>query len=209
MSAFRTVPLGLAAGLVLPIDLRRNKKLMLGLYEIEISRHVRRFARRGYKTFDVGGQSGYYALTFARLTDSNVISFDCDPDSCTEMEMAFAHNRALGRRISVICKYVGEQSSATDVSLDDIAFSQRGFVPDVVKMDIEGAEYRALLGARRILRERRPHLIIETHSPEVDAECRRLLVGVGYTPTVVEPRRWLPDYRPTPFNRWLIAEGHW
>jgi hypothetical protein len=57
------------------------------------------------------------------------------------------------------------------------------------------------------LRERRPNLIIEVHSRELEDGCGRLLRGAGYSPKVVNPRRWLKDNRPGAHNRWLVAEG--
>jgi FkbM family methyltransferase len=55
------------------------------------------------------------------------------------------------------------------VALDDYARACAQW-PDVVKLDIEGSEYAALLGATAIL-ERRPHWVIETHP--------RQMVGAG------------------------------
>ena len=56
------------------------------------------------------------------------------------------------------------------VSLDDYA-REHAHTPDVMKIDIEGSEFLALEGARRILQNRRPDLVIETHGLE--------LLGIG------------------------------
>jgi hypothetical protein len=93
------------------------------------------------------------------------------------------------------------------VSLDDVAYGQDGFLPDFVKMDIEGGEFDALLGAERLLSERVPGLIVEVHSLEIEKQCGRFLQALGYKPIVVSPRRWLRDNRPTGHNRWLVAPG--
>jgi FkbM family methyltransferase len=63
------------------------------------------------------------------------------------------------------------------VALDDfIAYG--GLVPSVVKMDIEGAEHDALLGAGRMISEIRPALILE-QSPS-DMRCHALLTAARY-----------------------------
>jgi hypothetical protein len=62
-------------------------------------------------------------------------------------------------------------------------------------------------GARRILAERRPHLVIETHGRDVERACAELLREYGYAPLVVDQRRVLKEGRPNPENRWLVAEG--
>jgi hypothetical protein len=45
-------------------------------------------------------------------------------------------------------------------------------------MDIEGAEYDALLGAKRLIENVRPHLILE-QNPQ-DSKCFELLASIGY-----------------------------
>ena len=80
-------------------------------------------------------------------------------------------------------------------------------MPDLVKLDVEGKEHTVLRGAARLLSERRPHLIVETHSQDLDDACRETLVSYGYPIETVEPRRWLPDVRPAPLNRWLVGRG--
>jgi hypothetical protein len=88
------------------------------------------------------------------------------------------------------------------VTLDDEA-------PDagLVKVDVEGAETWVLSGAARLLAGRRPHVIVETHSPELERECGDLLLRNGYRPRVVCGRRFLRQDRDDAFNRWLVAEG--
>jgi hypothetical protein len=102
---------------------------------------------------------------------------------------------------------VTDRTVGADVTLDETAFSREGFVPDLVKLDIEGWELKALRGAARLLAERRPHVVVETHSAELERECRDLLVVHGYAPQVVAPGRWLAEVREG-HNRWLVAEGH-
>ena len=79
-------------------------------------------------------------------------------------------------------------------------------MPDLVKIDVEGKEVAAIRGAERLLAEL-PHVIVETHSEDLDAACRRLLEGQGYSVRAVEPRRWLPEVRTAGFNRWCVARG--
>ena len=93
------------------------------------------------------------------------------------------------------------------VSIDDLAYREGGFIPDLVKMDVEGSEVAALRGAQRLLAERKPHIIIETHSEDLDAGCRWLLEDHGYAVQTVEPRSWLPEVRTLGFNRWVVARG--
>jgi FkbM family methyltransferase len=62
------------------------------------------------------------------------------------------------------------------VALDDIA-SAGDFRPSFIKMDIEGAEFHALEGMKRLLAEARPVVALE-QSP--DMRCHALLTASGY-----------------------------
>lgn len=205
----RRLPVGIAAGIRFNVDLDHHKRLYLGLYEIELNRYLKRFCKRGYTSFDVGGQWGYDALVLAKLTGGRVISFEAEPSFCEVMRWTFSNNPGLSPLLSVRHGWVGARSDPAggQVTLDEVAYSEDGFVPDVIKIDIEGAELDALRGAKRILHERKPSLIIETHSEDLEAGCSALLREHGYDPGVVAPRKWLRDHRPSTFNGWLVAEG--
>lgn len=59
------------------------------------------------------------------------------------------------------------------MSLDE--FAALHAPPDVIKIDIEGAEARVLAGAARLLAERRPIVICEVHGREERELVRQLL----------------------------------
>lgn len=199
----RTVFAGLARGVRMRIDFASQTRMYLGLYEIELDRHLRRILRPGLLAFDVGAQHGYDALAIANRTVSPVAAFECDPGCLAGMRESFELNPRLARLIQLVEATVG--NGPGDLRLDDWAYGQ-GFVPDFIKIDIEGSELRALESAERILQERRPSLIVEVHSPELEREAGRLLVTHGYRIVVVSQRRLLPDHRPLGrHNRWLVA----
>lgn len=201
------LPLGIGRGLRIELDLRHRMRLYLGLYEIELNRHLRRLCPPGTPAFDVGGQEGYHALVLARLGRAPVVSFECEPEACARMERSFAANPSLRPPPRACCAIVGERTDAraARLTLDDAAFGPGGLVPGFVKIDIEGDEAAALRGAARLLAERRPGMIVETHGADVERECADLLRAAGYRVGVVEPRRWLADARPASHNRWLVA----
>lgn len=67
-------------------------------------------------------------------------------------------------------------------------------VPDVMKVDVEGAEFLLLQGAANLLRSHSPRLVIETHGLEVAKKCLHLLFSHGYSVAVcvqphIEPNR--------------------
>jgi len=62
----RTVRFGLGRGLRIDADITQHKRLLVGLYELELNRWLRRLCRPGYTAYDVGGQLGYDALVLAK-----------------------------------------------------------------------------------------------------------------------------------------------
>lgn len=53
-------------------------------------------------------------------------------------------------------------------------------VPDVVKIDVEGAELAVLRGMGRVLSRRMPRILLETHSSELRTDCEAVLFHLGY-----------------------------
>jgi FkbM family methyltransferase len=54
-------------------------------------------------------------------------------------------------------------------------------MPDVLKIDVEGAERLLLDGGTRFFREASPRLVIETHGLAVSRQCLHFLFDHGYT----------------------------
>ncbi len=78
------------------------------------------------------------------------------------------------------------------ISLDDFCdkFALR---PDFLKMDIEGAEYDALLGAKKTISQCRPKLLIELHHFDGNAATNpvpKLLMEWSYRIQWIERWEW-------------------
>lgn len=203
----RRLPFGIAAGIRIEIDFSVQTKMFLGMYEVELNKHLRRLVRPGCKSFDVGAQFGYDALILAKLSGARVASIECDAGVIPELRRNIESNPTLRDHIELIDGFVAATTDPArgTVALDDLAYGGGLFVPDFIKMDIEGGELDALMGSRRILEERRPDLLIETHSAQLEAECLDFVGAYGYRGSIVDARRFLPDYRPTEHNRWFVA----
>jgi hypothetical protein len=204
----RRLPLGLGRGITMEIDFDRDARYWLGLYEVELSRHIRALCAPGSACFDLGSASGYYALVFAQRGASRVLALEADPNVSARLRRNVAANPELAPRIEVSERRIGVETAEGALPLDELAYGADGVVPDLVKMDVEGNEVLALRGAQRLLAERKPHVIVETHSEDLDAGCRWLLEDHGYAVEAVEPRRWAPEVRTLDFNRWCVARGN-
>jgi len=68
----------------------------------------------------------------------------------------------------------------TVVRLDTIVHAEGFAKPDLIKLDVEGAEAMALEGARAMLSDLRPHLIIELHGVRPARDVLQILWSIGY-----------------------------
>ncbi len=199
---------GLARGLRVEADPRAPLHVYLGTAELEIARYVRELARPGMCCYEVGSHNAYYALILARLTGGPVMAFDFDAAALARIERNLALNPELAGAIEVVRAYVAHERDPLvgAETLDHLVATRAAPAPDLIVVDVEGAETSVLTGARELLGGGRPHVIVETHSPAGEADCARLLRECGYRPLVVERRRWLAEDR-RGHNRWLIARG--
>lgn len=69
----------------------------------------------------------------------------------------------------------------TVTTLDRVVTQQGLQRVSLVKIDVEGAESRVLAGAAETLKQHRPNLIVELHTPEQDLAVSAALRSVGYT----------------------------
>ena len=198
----RRILFGPAAGVVMNIDFAHQARMFFGLYEMELAPYLRRLVRPGSRCFDVGAHVGYHSLMFARLSRQPVVAFE--PDAAAALRLR--ENLALNRfDIRLVPLAVGAADGDKTISLDRAAATH--FVPDLVKIDIEGGEVDALAGAARLLQTRRPHLIVETHGLDLERSCAARLGACGYAPRAIRPRRFFAETRPALHNGWLVCEG--
>jgi FkbM family methyltransferase len=133
---------------------------------------------------DAGGCWGDTALYFAQEA-AQVFCFECIPSNLKIMSENLALNPSLGAKIRVVQKALWNKSgdkmifqetgpgsrassdgTGVDVetqSLDDFVTVNSVKRVDFIKMDIEGAEPEALIGAERTIRKHRPQLAISLY----------------------------------------------
>lgn len=202
----RKLPSGIGRGLRMSIDFHEGQtRIFLGLYETELNPSLRRVCQPGLNCFDIGGNVGYDALVLAKLTGGQVLSVECDQEMSRHLGANVALNGEMATRIKVWSGMVGATSShsESEITIDDL--TDQFFTPDVVKVDIEGAEVAALKGATRLLSSSKPSWIIEVHSQALEEQCLEVLTAHGYVPEIVGQRRWFSDHRPLAHNRWIVA----
>ena len=198
---------GLAKGMLMESDLRDQLQLYLGLYEREIRRYLLRLMPRCVTCVVIGAHEGYYTLAFLRSGAQRVVA--CEP--APVVERLFRNAEFNGYRLngyfSVERRFIGEGEGKEWLTVADLVL--RLPRPILLKVAIEGGEFCALQSA-----EGCPFLgelcwVIETHSKELEAKCEYWLRSHGYRPRIIRNAVWrklMPEKRPAPHNRWLIAD---
>ena len=147
---------------------------------------VRIAVESGDTVIDAGGCFGDTALIMAGSAgaDGRVYSFEPVPDQIVVFERNLARNPDLASRIVIVRKAASSDSGRTvgfsrigagsrettkgeiaveTLSIDDLVEGEGLPKVDFIKMDIEGAETRALKGAMRTIRRFRPKLGISVY----------------------------------------------
>lgn len=199
-----SVLFGPAKGVQLRLDPNHHAPLMLGYYELELVSSLKRFAAHADCVFDVGGAFGYDALMLAQIAPGRVVTFEPLPDKVMQMQHNLELNRSLADRVVVRAEPLGAPGDGV-ATVDEMAAIYGA--PKFIKIDVDGGEVDVLRGAERTLLDHRPHLVIETHSPELERQSGDLLLAAGYRPRIKHNRKVLVEHRPSPHCRWLIAEG--
>lgn len=106
--------------------------------------------------------------------------------SDSEKEVEFSYNKILAESNTYVEStviYTGERIKVKCYSIDGLV--EMGYpAPNVIKIDIEGAEYDALIGATNTLIKYKPNLLLATHNckvPGVKEKCLAYLKELGYT----------------------------
>jgi len=186
------------------IDFHYDTAWFFGIHERELHPYFRRLVTKGCRCFDVGGYRGWHAITFAKMSGSDVVTFEAQPKAIARMERSFA---CTGLSIKIVPGFVSQTNDERHITLDRAADDH--FVPDFIKMDIDGGEAVAFRGATRILSDRKPSLVIEVHSEDMETDCLEQLRQYGYDPVRIEQKRGriIKESRGKGYNRWLVCEG--
>lgn len=119
------------------------------------------------------GKNNIRLLPIAVSDTEKEVEFSNDPasrDGNTYITGSYIFNNAAGK-IKVHCD-----------SIDGLI--AKGYkVPDIIKIDVEGAEYDVLLGARKTIEQNHPFILLATHDCHlhgVQQKCVALLQELGY-----------------------------
>lgn len=190
-----------------PLDHVHAHSILRGTLEVSVQEALRRTLAPGAVFYDVGANIGFFSLLAARLVGrtGRVIAFEPVPESAESITAASSLNGfgwvgveqvALGAQAgqgelcvvedaswSRLMSY-GQHALTTQklpvvvAKLDDLITSNHVPVPDVIKIDVEGAELEVLDGMSQLIEVHQPIIICELHV--TNHEFARRMSRYGY-----------------------------
>lgn len=195
---------------VMEIDFRRSEERIFlgGRYEKGLVSFFRRRIGEGAIVFDVGAYIGYYTLLFSYLIGpkGKVIAFEPFSAHCERLLRNLKLNNitnvtveqcALADKIGCEILYIPnasikaslvrqdgiKQEIIRTLTLDEYTTVNK-LVPDMVKIDVEGAEERLIHGAQELLKNHNPLLVIEFNNEFDHDRVTDMLIKLGYKRSV-------------------------
>ena len=174
----------------------------LGSYESEKQKVFEKYIHAENVVFDIGAHAGFYSLLASILVGprGKVLAFEPLPRNIRFLHEHLRINHVTNVR--VINSAVGDRKGIARFSdtgdsfqgrltidgeiqvnvvcLDNLWEQAELPLPDVIKLDVEGAEFAVLLGAERLIHTARPIIFLATHGEEVQHRCEMWLRNAEY-----------------------------
>lgn len=184
---------GELAGSNLWVDLSCEKYYWLGTHEERVQRLLARRVKPGFVVYDIGAHVGFFTLLFSRLvgTVGLVYAFEPLPENFDRLTANIKANSLSNIEASPLAlsdedgnaTFVRDASSfkgclAQEEPADakslvrvqaariDTIVSRGARPPDLLKIDVEGAEAAVIRGSVRTIEAYRPWMLVEIHSPQ-------------------------------------------
>lgn len=156
--------------------------------------------------YDIGGRFGYFARLAlnAGVAPGAIYTFDAYP-----LHYYFLRKNCKSGGINTVFAQLGATDDRNQTAIDEFVRSNPG--PDIVKIDVEGAEHEVLQGMAQLLGDSSPDVYVELH-PELLADrgtdvsaVTSLLADAGLELTVTDHRSEEASWQP--FDSSSLPEG--
>lgn len=178
-----------------PTDYVCRDLFWAGAKDVAQMRALRPHLPRGGVMFDLGANFGYYAIVMARALEQDCVIHAFEPDgvaaarleanlalndiSCISVHRCGVSDHGGAASLQRVQGNSGAASLVDGhdfplVTLDAFCADHGIQRVDVVKIDVEGAELRALRGAAGVLTRHRPTLLLELNAQALRAQGARI-----------------------------------
>ena len=168
----------------------------LGNDELDKQEALTKFLSRDSTIFDVGAHAGFFTLAFSRLAPNGKV-FAFEPLAENTSNLIDHINLNGCKNVTIYQAAVTDQTGFTGfrldsssmmgnvdtdgsyrvatISLDSLVTDYDIPIPNLIKMDIEGAESSALAGARHIMSQQKTVIFLALHGDEQQSLCHAIL----------------------------------
>ncbi len=177
-----------------------RSNFFLGTYEIRQTQAFVAAVKPGDVVYDVGAHYGYYALLASALAgpSGKVLALEPSPSNLPYLRAHVELNRCTNVTVveTAISNYDGTARFENRTGSGRAHLSPKGLVevpvtsldaltqtqplPDIMKIDVEGAEMEVLNGAKQLIARSKPAIFLSTHSDELYATSRDFLRSFDY-----------------------------
>lgn len=197
--------------------------------EINLSKYLVRHLQAGQNFADIGAHFGYYSLLAKALIGESgrVLSLEASPQTykillanCKHSPQILPLNLAVGASAEYLnfyqykgpyseynsflpsqhipLKYCDKTVSISVQTLTHI-FETSNFLPDFIKIDVEGAEESAIIGLIPHFKINKPIIIMEYHSDLPHKKASTILLEHDYSMNLID-QEGLPQKITSPFE---------
>jgi FkbM family methyltransferase len=175
----------------------------LGSYELKkVSLFIKTIKDKKLKViYDIGAHVGYYTLISSKCVgDTGIVySFEPNPQNIFYLKKHIEINKVNNVNVveTAVSDFIGEANFDTtsntsmgkiadkgvkirSITIDYFVFENNNNPPEIMKIDIEGAELDALRGAKETITKFHPIIFLSLHSNELYKECKWLLNSYSY-----------------------------
>ena len=203
------VDAGPAKGVTFALRMPDDKGILTGAYEIDLATRLAKAIRAGDVAYDIGSWHGFFAGVMVASGARQVHVFEPLPANTERLETFISlnperdirlHKCAVGAAPGEMDLVVMPETSmakleASDfqkdvltgdrvrvrvVSIDDMVASGQLPLPQVMKVDVEGAELLVFKGALDTIRRAKPQIFCEVHSSGLLEACEEFFSSLGY-----------------------------
>jgi FkbM family methyltransferase len=152
--------------------------------------------------FDIGANVGFYTLLLSKMAGHQglVVAFEPVPNNCDFLRRHVTINSCN----NVVVRELALTDFDGSASFDPTHSSSQGHLaeqgslnvrcaridslvaageippPDIMKIDVEGAEVGVLSGTREVIARNKPVIFLATHGEQPQRECCSMLQELGY-----------------------------
>jgi FkbM family methyltransferase len=173
----------------------------IGFYELQKQKKVIEIVKKNDICYDVGANVGFYTLLFSEIVQDGglVIAFEPSPNNINYLKKCQKINNLTNVKVieAAVADMSGEcffdlslnssvgrisdngKLKVKSISLDDF-IANGANPPNIIKIDVEGAELKVLRGSTKLLQKYHPKIFLATHNSNINKDCIEFLQNKGY-----------------------------